>query len=77
METNIYTNLDVRHHYKTIKNCIKYYKEELDPQSSITEYLLRQLIKNKKVKAISMGGKYHVDFDDFLNYLSSYEREVA
>lgn len=57
---------------RTIKQCLEYFHKE-DPESSISEYYLRTLIKrqNNKIPIFRTGNKVLVNLDGLLEYLNS------
>ena len=54
---------------RTIKECAIEIKE-LDPASAITEWFIRALCKENKVKHFMTGKKVLVNFDDLISYLN-------
>jgi len=55
---------------RTIKQSIKSIKEQ-DPESCISEWWLRQLIKSDKIKCHRAGNRYLLDLDYLENYLKN------
>ena len=55
---------------RTIKQCHEEIKA-LDSNTAITEWFIRCLCKDNKVKHFMSGSKILVNFDDLLNYLNS------
>ena len=55
---------------RTIKQCHEEIKA-LDTNTAITEWFIRCLCKDNKVKHFMSGSKILVNFDDLLNYLNS------
>lgn len=50
--------------------------KEIDPQTSVTEYFIRQLALQGKILSIRAGRKRLINFDSLLEYLSqSHETE--
>lgn len=45
--------------------------KKYDPNTSISKHFIRQLVLNKKVKHCMSGGKYLLNFDSLLEYLSN------
>lgn len=54
---------------KTVKQCFEEIKK-LDPQTAITQWFIRCLCKENKVKHFMTGTKILVNFDDLINYLN-------
>lgn len=44
--------------------------KQLDPETAVTPYYIRQLAIEGKVKSVMAGRKRLINFDDLLNYLS-------
>ena len=55
---------------RTIKQCYEEIKA-LDTNTAITEWFIRCLCKDNKVKHFMSGSKILVNLDDLLNYLNS------
>lgn len=55
--------------YRTIKQCYQFVKE-LDNDTAITEWFIRQLCINGKIKYYKSGNKSLVNLDSLLNYLN-------
>ncbi len=55
---------------RTIKQCLEYFKKE-DPDSSISEYYLRILVKQNKVPVFYAGRKQLINLDKLIDYLNS------
>ncbi|MGF7145943.1 hypothetical protein HNQ56_004391 [Anaerotaenia torta] len=55
---------------RTITQVLEYFKQE-DPESSISEYYLRGLIKQGKVPVFYAGRKCLVNLDRLIEYLNS------
>lgn len=55
---------------KTVKQCFEEIKK-LDPQTAITQWFIRCLCKENKVKHFMTGTKILVNFDDLINYLNN------
>jgi len=55
---------------RTIRQCYEYFKEQ-DPDSSISEYYLRSLVKQNKVPVFHAGRKQLVNLDKLIEYLNS------
>ena len=54
--------------YRTIKECLIEI-QALDPNTAVSEFLIRQLCKQNKVKYLASGNKSLVMLDDLLKYL--------
>lgn len=59
---------------RTIRQCFEYFKAK-DPESCISEYYLRGLVKQNKVPVFLAGRKQLVNLDKLIGYLNS-EMEV-
>ncbi|MCI1966318.1 MAG: hypothetical protein LKJ17_09360 [Oscillospiraceae bacterium] len=44
--------------------------KQLDPDTAVTTYFIRQLALEGKIKSVMAGRKRLINFDDLLNYLS-------
>lgn len=55
---------------KTIKQCFEEIKK-LDPETAVTQWFIRSLCKDNKVKHFMTGCKILVNFDDLLRYLNN------
>lgn len=55
---------------RTIKESIRFIKDQ-DPESCISEWWLRQLIKSDKIKCHRAGNRYLVDMDQLEEYLKN------
>lgn len=60
---------------RTISQAIEYLKSQ-DPNSAITEYYLRSLIKQNKIKYVKSGNRYLVNVNFLLDYLKDPPAEV-
>lgn len=47
---------------RTIRETMKIIKTE-DPDTCITEYMLRKMVANNQIKAYKVGNKYLIDMD--------------
>lgn len=47
---------------RTIRETMKIIKTE-DPDTCITEYMLRKMVANNQIKAYKVGNKYLIDID--------------
>ncbi len=54
---------------RTVAQVVEYFKEE-DPESGITEYYLRGLIKQKKIPVLHAGRKSLINLDKLVEYLN-------
>lgn len=54
---------------KTIKQCFEEIKK-LDPDTAISQWFIRCLCKENKIKHFYTGSKILVNFDDLINYLN-------
>ena len=52
-----------------IKDTVSYFKQE-DPETKITEYFLRQLVKTNKISYIKSGKKLLINLDDLIDFLN-------
>jgi len=57
---------------RTVRQCTAYLKSQ-DAESCISEFYIRQLIKNNQIKYFSSGSKKLVDLDYLLGYLCESE----
>jgi len=55
---------------RTIKQTIEYFRKE-DPETSISEYYLRCLVKQNKVPVFYAGVKQLINLDKLIDYLNS------
>lgn len=60
---------------RTVVECAKLIKE-LDPQTAITEFFIRCLIKDNKVNHVMVNTKALVDFDNLLEFFNINHCEV-
>ena len=58
--------------YRTVQNAYKLLKEK-DPNTDITEYLIRKLAQQEKVNVIKTGDKLLVDVDSIVDLLNGVE----
>lgn len=56
--------------YRTIRECVAELKK-IDSGTAVTEFFVRQLCKQNKIKYIASGNKSLVSYDDLLRYLGS------
>lgn len=55
---------------RTIKNCVPELRK-VDPGTQVTEYAIRKLVLQGRIKFTRMGCKILVNFDSLLNYLAN------
>lgn len=55
--------------FRTIRGALGYIRD-IDPDTAITEYYLRQLVLNGKIKSKKSGTRYLIDLDDLIDYLT-------
>ena len=58
---------------KTVQQCFRSIKL-LDSESAITEWFIRSLCKENKVKHFMSGNKILVNYDDLLKYLNNSDK---
>ena len=54
---------------RTFKQMVEYFKKE-DPETPVNEYMLRKLVKERKVPAVYAGNKTLVNLDKLIDYLN-------
>lgn len=59
---------------RTVKATVEYFKQE-DPETPVNEYMLRRLIKQKKISVVHAGNKVLINLDKFIDYLNNDVRE--
>lgn len=47
-----------------------------DPNTSLSEFLIRKLANNNKIRSIKTGKKIMIDYDSLLAFLQSKEYEL-
>lgn len=52
-----------------IRDTALYFKRE-DPDTKITEYFLRRLVKEGKIPSVMLGKKLLINLDDLIEYLN-------
>ncbi len=57
-------------HMRTIKDAAAHFKS-VDPQTALTEYAIRTLLRTGKVPCVRMGKKYLVNIEVLEAYLAS------
>ena len=57
---------------RTIEQCAAYFKEQ-DPETTMTRYRIRTLIKEGTIPHVMCGTKYLVNLDKLIEYLSEPE----
>lgn len=55
---------------RTVLQCYKYFKQQ-DPETSISEYYLRRLIKSGEIPIFNTGTKVLINLDKLIEYLNS------
>ena len=58
---------------KTVQQCFQSIKQ-LDSETAITEWFIRSLCKDNKVKHFMSGNKILVNYDDLLKYLNNSDK---
>lgn len=56
-------------HVMTIKDTLKYFRENC-PETHLTEYMLRNWIRSKKLAVIKAGSKYLINLDNLISILT-------
>lgn len=59
---------------RTIEQCAAYFKEQ-DPETIMTRYRIRTLIKEGTIPHVMYGQKYVVNLDKLIEYLSGPAQE--
>ena len=59
---------------RTVKATVEYFKQE-DPETPVNEYMLRRLIKQKKISVVHAGNKVLINLDKFIDYLNNDVRD--
>jgi hypothetical protein len=59
---------------RTVAQCVEYFKEQ-DPETAISDYYIRQLVKKKKFLCLMTGRKMLINLDKLIEYLMSDEEE--
>lgn len=59
---------------RTIKKCVEHFRNE-DPETSVNEYQIRQIVKNNSFLAVMSGKKYLVDLDKLIEYFACPEAD--
>ena len=60
---------------RTITETLQMIKKE-DPNTSLSEFLIRKLANNYKIRSIKTGKKIMIDYDSLLAFLQSKEYEL-
>lgn len=55
---------------RTIQQAVKYFKQ-VDPDTCISEWYLRQLVRTNKIKCHRAGNKYLINIDYLEKFLDS------
>ena len=58
---------------RTIAQCVKEIRA-FDPETAITEWFVRSLCANEKIKYFKSGSKYLINLDDFIAFLNFEDR---
>ena len=69
---NIMKNILQRIHYLSIDETYKKLKE-LDPETGISKWFIRNLAHSNKIKTIKTGCKININFASFIEYLEKGE----
>lgn len=59
---------------RTVRATAEYFRQE-DPETPVNEYMLRRLIKQKKITVVHAGNKVLINLDKFIDYLNNDVRE--
>lgn len=59
---------------RTVKATVEYFKQE-DPETPVNEYMLRRLIKQKRISVVHAGNKVLINLDKFIDYLNNDVRD--
>ena len=54
---------------RTIKKCVEHFKKE-DPDTSVNEYQIRQIVKNNSYLAVKSGTKFLIDLDKLIDFFA-------
>ena len=65
-------NKGVRCRMRSIRDAAKYFRE-LDPDTELTEYTLRQMIKEGTIPSVKTGAKFLINIDQILAMFGSTE----
>lgn len=60
---------------RTITETLQMIKQE-DPKTCLSEFLIRKLANNYKIRSIKTGKKIMIDYDSLLAFLQSKEYEL-
>lgn len=60
---------------RTITETLQMIKQE-DPNKSLSEFLIRKLANNYKIRSIKTGKKIMIDYDSLLSFLQSKDYEL-
>ena len=61
---------------RTISKALEYIKQ-IDPETDVTEYMIRKLAQQGKVSQVQTGIKTLVDVESVIKYLSGEDTEVV
>ena len=65
-------NKGVRCRMRSIRDTAKYFRE-LDPETELTEFTIRQMIKEGTIPAVKTGTKFLINLDQLLALFGSPE----
>ena len=60
---------------RTIKETLQILKKE-DPSTGLSDFLIRKLANNYKIRSFKTGNKILIDYDSLLAYLRSEEYDL-
>lgn len=60
---------------RTIKETLQMIKQE-DPNTGLSEFLIRKLANNYKIRSIKTGKKIMIDYDSLFAFLQSKDYEL-
>lgn len=61
---------------RTIQQCAAYLREQ-DPESSIGEWCIRQMVNRGEIPVVRSGRKILINLDAFMEYLSGEQQETG
>ena len=56
--------------FRTISKAFQYLKQEYDPDTCLSEHIIRRLCKEKKLSYVQSGTKIMVDVESLISYLN-------
>ena len=59
---------------RVCKKCMEELRKE-DPETAVTEYYIRQLVRNKKIAYVKSGRRTLINYESLLEYLNQPENE--